>query len=149
MSYQTWHNYGYGICTDEINTNMERLQELIAMAPNFKKDFNEAVEEWKQGENIMPSLGDIDEILTDMDLFYGIASVLSVVIEEVEGIRLVACDDYNCLNYVMLPAWLPWDYNAKELKMTEESVEDLFRKYINILTDKQVTIDFQAVENGG
>ena len=149
MSYQTWHNYGYGICVDDINTNTEQLQKLIAMAPNFEKEFNEAIEEWKQGEDIVPSLDDVYEILTDMDLYYGIASVLSVVIEEVEGIRLVACDDYNCLQYVMFPQWFPWDYNAKELKMTEESVEELFRKYVNILTDESIVIDFQAVENGG
>ena len=149
MSYQTWHNYGYGICVDDINTNTEQLQKLIAMAPNFEKEFNEAIEEWKQGEDIVPSLDDVYEILTDMDLYYGIASVLSVVIEEVEGIRLVACDDYNCLQYVIFSQWFPWDYNAKELKMTEESVEELFRKYVNILTDKSIAIDFQAVENGG
>lgn len=33
--------------------------------------------------------------------------------------------------------------------MTEEAVEELFRKYISVLTDIPIEIDYQYVENGG
>ena len=37
MSYSTWHNYGYGICVDDINIqNVERLRALLELAPKFK-----------------------------------------------------------------------------------------------------------------
>ena len=43
MSYSTWHNYGYGICVDDINTqNMERLRALLELAPKFKAK----IEDW-------------------------------------------------------------------------------------------------------
>lgn len=30
MSYDIWHNYGYGICVDDIGEeNIERLQTLL------------------------------------------------------------------------------------------------------------------------
>ena len=33
--------------------------------------------------------------------------------------------------------------------MTEEAVAGLFRKYVSILTDEAIEIDYQSVENGG
>ena len=37
MSYSTWHNYGYGVCVDDIGTqDMARLQTLLELAPKFK-----------------------------------------------------------------------------------------------------------------
>ena len=35
MSYTTWHNYGYGICTDDIKTTPERIEQLLALAPEY------------------------------------------------------------------------------------------------------------------
>lgn len=39
MSYSTWHDYGYGICIDDLNEfTFEQLYELICMSPVVKKD---------------------------------------------------------------------------------------------------------------
>lgn len=37
MSYNTWHNYGYGICTDDLKEeiNLVKLMKLIQLAPNL------------------------------------------------------------------------------------------------------------------
>ncbi len=33
MSYQTWHNYGHGICVDDIKEHcVARLEELLKLA---------------------------------------------------------------------------------------------------------------------
>ena len=45
-------------------------------------------------------------------------------------------------------AWITLTNEEKELN-TEEKVNDLFRKYVEILTDNNVTIEYQSVENGG
>lgn len=38
MSYISWHNYGYGICTDDITErSIERLKNLLALAPEFNE----------------------------------------------------------------------------------------------------------------
>ena len=94
-------------------------------------------------------MDDLYEILYDMDLSYGLADVLSRVIEEVEGIRLVACNDYDSIDYLIFPVGLPWDFNDKERHMTEKSVEELFRKYVGILSEKEIDIEWKSVENGG
>ena len=153
MSYQTWHNYGYGICTDDIETDCSRLLKLISLAPNFNDKFQEKLEVW-MGDNSVKSVEDLklDEILDVlyyMDLWYGIASVISVVVCEAEDIGLVDCDDFIGCDYVIFPTRLPWEYNEKELNMTVEDAENIFRKYVGILTDKTIVIDWQSVENGG
>jgi len=33
MGYSTWHTYGYGICIDDIETTVEKIEELLSKAP--------------------------------------------------------------------------------------------------------------------
>ena len=153
MSYQSWINYGYGICVDDIDTDFQKIEKLISLAPRFNAKFKKALELWMDGDygydafNI--DLNDLNEILHNMDLSYGLADILAGVIEELEGIRLVACDDYDSIDYLIFPACLPWNFNNKERRMTEKSVEELFRKYVGFLSEKEVKIEWQSVENGG
>ena len=36
MSYDTWHNYGYGICVDDITEqDVGKLEQLLDCAPVF------------------------------------------------------------------------------------------------------------------
>lgn len=36
MSYDTWHNYGYGICVDDIKEqDVVKLKQLLDRAPVF------------------------------------------------------------------------------------------------------------------
>lgn len=153
MSYQSYHNYGYGICVDDIDTDFHKIEKLISLASKFNAKFKEALELWMGGDygfdtfNI--GLNDLHEILYNMGLLYGLADVLVSVIEEVEGIRLVACDDYDSIDYLIFPACLPWNFNNKERRMTEKSVEELLRKYVGLLSEKEINIEWQSVENGG
>ena len=39
MSYTTWHNYGYGICVDDIKTrDVTRLESMLKLAPNLDRE---------------------------------------------------------------------------------------------------------------
>lgn len=38
MSYISWHNYGYGICEDDIQTkDLERLKAVLKLAPKLDR----------------------------------------------------------------------------------------------------------------
>ena len=38
MSYHTWHDYGYGICMDEIKIDSaERIHKMILKAPKLMR----------------------------------------------------------------------------------------------------------------
>ena len=46
----------------------------------------------------------------------------------------------------------PWDYNEKERQLTQEQIDAIFLKYLEILKPflvKDIDIDEQEVENGG
>ena len=38
MSHCSWHNYGYGICTDDLEiSDVEKIKALIQLAPEYEK----------------------------------------------------------------------------------------------------------------
>lgn len=145
MSFQTWHNYGYGICTDDIKTHsVERLENLLLLAPKFKAQ----VDEWLRKEDIKePTWNDYMEFDEDYNL--GLATLLKEVIEEAEGISLNACDDFEGTNYLMYQAKYPWSLTDIERNLTKEQVTEIFERYVGILTDEEILIADQEAENGG
>lgn len=145
MSYSTWHNYGYGICVDDIkNQDVSRLQALLDLSPEAKAK----IEGWLSELEIKePSWDDYMEF--DQDFYLGLATILKMVIEEAEGIDLTACDNFDSVAYLLYQPMYPWNMDDKDRGLTEEKVAEIFRRYISILTDDPIEIDYQEVENGG
>lgn len=145
MSYHTWHNYGYGICTTDINEqNVDRLQELLKAAPVFRAE----IEDWLiETKTETPTWDDYMEY--DSDCYLGLATILKEVIEEAEGIELTACDDSGGSEYLLYQAKYPWETPEKERKLTKEQLDEIFRRYVNVLTDEIIDIDDYSPENGG
>ena len=79
----------------------------------------------------------------------GLATILKEVILEAEDIDLVACDSHDGTDYLLYVPDYPWNIGKHRQLMTEEAVAGLFRKYVSILTDEAIEIDYQSVENGG
>ena len=145
MSYKTWHNYGYGVCTDDIPvSSVDRLRELLALAP----EFHAKVKNWLAEQEIADPTWD-DYMEYDQDCYLGIATILKEVIEEAEGITLTACDDCNSVGYLIYSPCYPWESSEAERNLTEDRLRDIFSKYIGILTSGEITVDYQEVENGG
>lgn len=154
MSYQSWHNYGYGICVDDIETTEDKVFELIHLAPKFEDKFYKWIETYREDGDpeCIAEIITMDQIYEyDDDYFceYGLAPIISAVVKECEGIELLPCSDYNCTSYLIFGTTYPWCMTDKEKNLKEEDVLCLFAKYISILTDKPITVDYQSVENGG
>ncbi len=145
MSYSTWHNYGYGICVDDIKAqDVSRLRALLELAPEFKTK----IEGWlSESEVEEPSWDDYMEF--DQDFQLGLATLLKEVIEETEGITLTACDDYDAVTYLLYQPTYPWKITDAERDLTKERLNDIFARYVRVLTDDPIDIDYQEVENGG
>ena len=91
MSYITWHYYGFGICTDAIQTkDVERLQALLAKAPELEKE----IQKWLTECGIEDPVWD-DYMEYDQDYSLGLATIMKEVILEAEGIEMTACDSYD------------------------------------------------------
>ena len=95
-------------------------------------------------------MADYEEVAQEFDAgYYGLASLLRLVIEEAEGLELVSCDNFDCHDFVLYPPFYPWQATDKDKDMTEEKLRQIFTKYVSILTDETVTIEYQEVGNGG
>lgn len=145
MSYNTWHNYGYGICVSDIKEkSLERLQQLIHCAPGCEESINGWLAKCKIEQ---PTYDDYMEY--DQDYYLGLATILYEVIQEAEGVTFNPCDDFDCRTYLLYPPSYPWRLPESEAKLTEEKIAEILSKYVHILTDEEITIDYFSVENGG
>lgn len=145
MSYSTWHTYGCGICVSDIKEeSVERLERLLSMAPKYQKSLHDWLDEC---EITSPTFEDYLEF--DQDYNLGLATILKEVVREAEDIELVACDDFAGADYLLYSPDYPWYFNEVKTLPTEEAAAALFHKYISILTDEDVSIKYQEVENGG
>jgi hypothetical protein len=154
MSYSTWHDYGFGICVDDIKATENKVFELIHLAPNFEKEFYEWIETFREDgdpESIaeLITMDQIEEYEDNSCCLRGLCVIIKGVIEECEGIRILACDDFNGYQYLIFSMQYPWYMSDKEKNMTEKDVYDMFNKYVSILTDEFISIDYQEIENGG
>ena len=148
MSYQTWTTYGIGFCVDDIDTNPEKLLKLAAVKPSILEKVREYLNDIFDGEEYTDedlTMEDFDELEGDF-CERGVTYVLHEVIDE---IPVIFADDYNGTQYILYCPHYPWNMSDKEKDLRYDDIVNIFTKYIKILTDKSVVIDFQAVENGG
>lgn len=145
MSYQTWHNYGYGINVSTIpDASAEQINALLNHAPNFKSE----VEKWLAKHEITePSYEDYLEY--DDVCMCGLAAILAEVIEEAEDIVLTACSNFEGDQFLIYQPSYPWNLSDTEAALTVEKIDNILTKYVSILTDESIEIDYQSVENGG
>ena len=153
MSYHTWTSYGYGICVDDIEgVTMKSLLELVHQAPEFEREFLEWLNE--SYEEPIDEL-DVSDVLDEWDdnwCYKGIGPILRDVINETENLSLYVAEDYDSVKYLLISPHYPWDeISTEEHSLSREQANEIFHKYLRILTDndKKIDIDYQSVENGG
>jgi hypothetical protein len=145
MSYVTWHNYGFGICVDDVDTqDVARLETMLKLTPELEQKIHNWLKESSINE---PTWADYMEF--DQDFGLGLATILQDVIRESEGICLTACNNYDGKAYLLYQPDYPWNMLERERNLTEQDIVSLFQRYVGMLTDKPVNVDYQEVENGG
>lgn len=83
MSYNSWHIYGYGLCVSDIEgLSTEKIQALLAKAPEYQKDVQGWLEEHDVSE---PTVDDYLEF--DQDYCLELASILKEVCGETGYLR--------------------------------------------------------------
>lgn len=133
------------VCVDDIKTmDVERLEQLLAMAPKFSGGLHE----WLSKSEITEPVWD-DYMEYDQDFCLGLATILKEVIEEAEGIQMTACDNYDSVSYLLYQPSYPWNLMEQERNLTEQRIAEIISRYVRILTSEPIDIDYQSVDNGG
>lgn len=147
MSYRTWTTYGLGFCVDDIETTPEKLLKLAAMKSEVLTEvrnyLNERFENGYRDEDL--TIEDFDDFEGDY-CEHGVAYVLYNVIDE---ITVTYATDFEGGQYILYGPSYPWSLSENEANLKEPDVEEIFEKYISILTDEVIYIDYMSVENGG
>lgn len=142
MAGNSWIDYGYGFCTTKIETTKERIEAFIAQAPLFK----ECTDTYFDAKNIKPELEDYMDL--DAEDESEIAFIIQEVIKEQFNIELAKISDYNGEWYLLFLPGYPWEFKTeKERAVTKEYLDVIFTETIRMLTDNEIEIGFQAVEN--
>lgn len=138
-----WVDYGYGICINDLEINsVERIEELLSHAPNYRENIHEYFNECEITE---PTVDDYEEF--DDDLCNGFATLLKKVIYEATGINLDSESDYSSIRYLIYSPRYPWNMTYEDVSVTKEKLNEIFNKYVSIITDSNIEIGIQAVEN--
>lgn len=149
MSYKTWITYGYGIRVNDIfPITGENIWKLLDFAPKTKKRFMDFLLDNEYGDEI-----ELCHILSDYEDDYGntgLGVLLQEVIWEAENLDLCACCDYYNVHYLLYTPDYPWHlYKDQAVKVKEEDIDKIIGKYVCILTNNPVIVDYYECENGG
>jgi len=145
MGYKTWHNYGYGINASAIpDASVDQLNALLEHAPHFKTVIEDSLAKHDITEPTYE-----DYLAYDDVCICGLAAILAEVIEEAEGVVFSACTNFEGDQFLIYQPSYPWNLPEAEGALTEERIDEILTKYVAILSDDPVEIDYQSVENGG
>lgn len=145
MSYHCWTTDGYGFCVDDIHTTPKRLMELAAMNERVLHRVEAYLDEYYPGWTIesldMEDFNDLEGDCGERGLAY--------VLYEVIDLSVTVTSDFDGRYYILYEPSYPWRIPEGEEYLIEEDVLRIFRKYISVVTDEDIFIDYQSVENGG
>jgi small-conductance mechanosensitive channel len=155
MSYQTWHDYGYGIKTDNLITDEENIRNLIKMSPYVKAEITAHLENYNLFDDMDKTdlLNNIEELNYNRGQPDMLAGLLTQIISTLENIPIIYVTDFDDSNYVIVTATYPWKITDEMQKwQSKDDIEKIFEKYINVLTDQSLTDlewGYHEIENGG
>ena len=163
MSYQTWHEYGFGFNFSVFEAECEKIgdpitvenvERLLACNLPLQRDVHEWLDEIKEGNpDCVITLDDYRDF--DQDFRLELSKLFADVLQGTEELPHVsaACDENND-HYVIFGQGYPWNMTEKEKRITVDEMETIFRTYLAILKPAtsgqfQVEIDNQSIENCG
>ena len=145
MSYHYWTTDGFGFCVDDIHTTPKRLMELAAMNEKVLRRVEEYLNEEHPGWTIeslnMEDFNDLEGDCGETGLAY--------VLCETINLSVTVTWDFDGKYYILYEPSYPWSMKKEEENLTEDDVWNVFQKYISVVTDKDIVIDYMSVENGG
>lgn len=155
MSYRTWHEYGYGINPDDIDLKKlttDRLFAFIHQAPKFEADYLNWLQDTYGEDGVAASENVTLEEMLDFEndsCYQGLGAIMQAVMQELEQISVYLCEAFDCRQYLMYTPNYPWWMKEADYAMTEDRLHEIFTKYVAMLQDDPIVIDYIECENGG
>lgn len=151
MSMQSWSVDGYGVCLNGIIDNIQvvDIRKLLQRIPNIEED----IDRWFNSNDENPL--DINSYINYNSYHYdneALAWYLVDIIKEREYIQLYADIDQDGNEYLLYCPIYPWEYQRmtpEERELTPTELERIIKKYVGLITDKDVSVGYESVEHFG
>lgn len=151
MSYHYWTVDGFGFCVDDIDYDKLTIEHILKLASMDEKLFQKVrnyLDEICEEHDITYDELTIDDF-DELEGEYGDRGLAHIFLNVIKEIHIVFTDDYDGVPYILYVPKYPWSMKEEEKNITKEDVIAIFEKYIKILTDIPVKLDYYCVENGG
>lgn len=147
VSYHYWTTNGFGFCVDDIHTTPKRLMELAAMNEKVLRRVEEYLNEEHPGWTIESlNMEDFNDLEGDCGETCLAHVLYKVIFAELD---VTVASDFDNKYYILYEPSYPWNMPKNEENLTSDDVFKVFWKYISVVTDEYIFIDYQSVENGG
>lgn len=130
---------GYGVNLNMVPKDDMDFLSLIKMDKDIYDDYKEYLKDIDvDTEDNDSAYGYVSD--AEFNGYFGLCSLLCNIININEGLEL-CCDEQDTeFGMVFYPEVLPWKVNEKMRNITREELDDIFRKYINVLTKTPLII---------
>ena len=148
MGYHTFINYGYGIDLHglAITKDVKKIEKFLSLAPEYKKSIHQHFEDMGITEPTFDDYADVDSDFPAL----GFANVIKGVLEEISGLFITACENFDDHVFVMYQPDYPWNMSEAEKALSQDDIDNLFLKAKIVIEDlTEEDIDFVESENGG
>lgn len=148
MGYQTYINYGYGINLNHfaITEDTKEIEKFLSLAPEYKETIHQHFDNVGITKPTFDDYAEADDECPSL----GFANVIKGVLEEISGLFITICEDFDDHIFVMYQPDYPWNMTEVEKALTQDDIEDLFLNLKIIIKDlDKKDIDFVESENGG
>lgn len=152
MSFRNWSTDGFGICVDnilhDVSLNVQKFLDIAAMEPSVLEIVEKHIDEICKEEKISKDDFKI-EWFDELEGDYGERGLAFILYNVITEIPVVYADSFDGDQYILYCPTYPWSMHENERALSEEDVVKIFKKYVSILTDIPIKVDYYSVENGG
>lgn len=151
MSYETWIIEGRGVRLTDVETSVERVEKLLEMEPEIRETVHAQIREQIGDPKAPTSLEDYEAYeFEEAGYSTGIGAILVAIIKKREGYELSVVDDFDGNQFLIFEKTYPWLMTSRcETGLTKGGLDEAISRYIKILTDKEIEVEYQRAENGG
>lgn len=126
---------GYGVNLDEVDTYNLDWKKLLSFDKSAEDEYLKYLKEEEKEYGVYSFIDWADDY--GFQGYCGLPALIQSIINISEGIEL-ECSDTN--NTVYFPKKYSWNYSEKEKELTEDKLNEIFKKYIVLLSGEQIKV---------
>lgn len=128
----------YGINLSNVTINNDKAEKFLAECLN-NPDVKDIAKNYFDNKEDGHDVESWARLYDNNEGSYGLAACIADIIRCIEKID-ISSDDVNGMEFLGLPADVPWNYQEKTRMLTETQYENILSKYVSYFVDEPLEI---------